>query len=408
MTMHPLAVLIFAAILAGCAPASPTTVASPFPSPSAAAIPSPTSAAPVSPSPSPEPLNVAAAIGVIPRSFHYFAVGQGENFRILLFDEERALPPVVALTSGRLPVPPGPDVRSEAFTVSADGRIIVLMRRLSEQQTTYYLLRPETGEVRALLSGADLDPPVITADGSRIAFARRSEDPNITGLWLFAVALGAPPPIRLVADEPRRVGSPPQPVAWSDDGKWLAIAPGLGDSGTEIAVVDPSAGETRFNELTNAFIGGRVQVVGMGYAVDWRGGEHNLLITSTRTAFGGRTEIYTADLTSGATRSRYRPSGDVVLGAASFHPTLDRYAITEHPVVSGLGAPTAIWVRGIDGSATKVAESAFFSPPWWSRDGTKLFSITGGDDSTGYISNLLGTGGGTVFCKRGGTKPPCV
>lgn len=404
--MRVLAIVLGTVLLAACVPGPDVTVASP--SPSASPTPTASPSANPSPSPSPGPLNVATAVGTIPRSFHYFSVGQGETFRILLFDEERAQPPVVVLTSGRPPVPPGPAVRSEAFTVSADGRVIVLMRRLSEQQTTYYLLRPETGEVRAVLSGADLDPPVIAADGSRIAFARRSEDPNVTGLWLFALALGAPPPIRLVADEPRRVGSPPQPVAWSDDGKWLAIAPGLGDSGTEIAVVDPSAGETRFNALTNTFIGGRVQVVGMGYAVDWRGGEHNLLITSTRTAFGGRTEIYTADLASGATRSLYRPSGDLVLGAATFHPSLDRYAITEHPVVDGLGASTAIWVRRLDGSGMKVAESKFLSPPWWSRDGTKLFSITGGDDSNGSIKNLLGTGGDTAFCVRGGTPPRCT
>jgi len=97
----------------------------------------------------------------------------------------------------------------------------------------------------------------------------------------------------------------------------------------------------------------------------------------------------------------------VVLGPALWHPSLDRYAITERPVQGGPGTPMAIWVRRLDGSAMKVAESPFFSPPWWSRDGTKLFSITGGDDSTGAISNLFGTGGGTAFCKRGGTVGSC-
>jgi hypothetical protein len=97
----------------------------------------------------------------------------------------------------------------------------------------------------------------------------------------------------------------------------------------------------------------------------------------------------------------------VVLGPATWHPSLDRYAITEGPVARGPGTPLAAWVRRLDGSATKVAESAFLSPPWWSRDGTKLFSITGGDDSTGGISNLLGTGGGTAFCLRGGTVGSC-
>ena len=404
--MRVVAIVLASALLAACVSAPDVAVASPTPS----ASPTPTAPPSASPSPSesPGPLNVATAVGTIPRSFHYFSTGQGESFRILLFDEERTEPPVVVLTSGRPALPPGPAVRSEAFSVSADGRVIVLMRRLSEQQTTYYLLRPETGEVRPLLSGADLGPPVVSADGQRIAFARRSDDPAVNGLWLFAVAAGGPPPSRLVTDDLQRVGSPPQPIAWSADGRWLAISPVLGEGGAEVAVVDPVAGETRFSAAANAFIGGRARVLGPGYAVDWRAGEHQLLVTSSRDAFGGRTEIYAADVTTGATRSLYRPVGDATLAGAVMHPVLDRYAVLESAFGRGPGTPTSIWVRRIDGSATKVAESAFFSAPWWSRDGTRLFVIVGGDDSTGSISNLLGTGGGTVFCKRGGTKPPCV
>jgi len=59
-------------------------------------------------------------VGAIPRSFHYFSTGQGESFRILLFDEDKTQPPVAVLTSGRPPVPAGPDVRSDAFTASVN------------------------------------------------------------------------------------------------------------------------------------------------------------------------------------------------------------------------------------------------------------------------------------------------
>ena len=48
---------------------------------------------------------------------------------------------------------------------------------------------------------------------------------------------------------------------------------------------------------TNIFEGGNARVIGSGYAVDWRGGEHGLLVTSTRDFMGGRTYIYTADVT---------------------------------------------------------------------------------------------------------------
>jgi hypothetical protein len=394
---------------AACVPAA--TVASPSASATASAPETPTAppSMTVAPSAGAGPVNVAAAVGAIPRSFHYFSTGQGESFRILLFDEDTTQPPVVVLTSNRPPVPAGPDVRSEAFTVSADGRVLVLMRRLSEQQTTYYALRPETGELRTLLSAAELGPPVISTDGQRIAFARRSDDAAVNGLWLLAVA-GAAAPTRLVSDAVQRVGSPPEPLAWSDDGKWLALSPVLGPGGVEVAVVDPTAGETHFNSTTNIFEGGNARVLGSGYAVDWRAGEHRLLITSTRDFMGGRTYIYVADVMGGpnGTRDLYAPAADVTLGPAVWHPSLDRYATMERPSAGGLSAPTTIWVRRLDGTATKVAESPFLSPPWWSRDGTKLFSITGGDDSTGGISNLLGLGGGTAFCLRGGTPPRCT
>ena len=411
--MRRLALGVAIGLAAACVPAPSVTVTSPSSLSSFHATPRPSPPTP-SPTESPGPLNVASAIGTVPTSFHYFSTGQGESFRILLFDEERAQPPVVVLTSGRQPVAAAPDVVSEAFTVSADGRVVILMRRLSEQGSAYYLLRPESGEVRPLLSGPGLGPPVVSADGQRIAFPRKSEDPAVNGLWLFAIAASPPAPTRLVSDDPpQRVGSPPEPVAWSPDGKWLAIAVGLGDSGTEIAVVDPSAGETRYGAMTDSFAGGRTRVLGPGFAADWRGGERALLITSSRTMFGGRTRVYVADVTTGATRVLYAPSGltsstDPNLDAAIWHPSLDRFAVDEHPRAGGVGVPTAIWVRGVDGSATKVAESPFLSSPWWSGDGTKLFSITGGDDSTGSITNLLGTGGGTIFCRRGGEPGRCT
>ncbi len=408
--MRVFAIVLGLMLSAACMPAADVTLPSPSPSASAPPTPTASSAASPSPSPSPGPLNVGTAVGAIPSSFHYFSTGQGEGYRILLFDEDRAVPPVVVLTSGRVPVPAGPDVRSEAFSASADGTVVIIMRRLSEKETTYFVLRPETGAIRALLSAPDLAPPVVSAEGSRIAYARTSQDPALHGLWLASIAAGAPAPTRLVSDNPQRVSSPPIPVAWSPDGKWLAIGLGQSDSGYAIAVIDPTAGEARYDAAANppVLVGGRGRTLGRGFAVDWRGGERALLITSSRTAFGGRTEIYAADVTTGATRSLYRPVGDATLAGAVMHPALDRYAVLEGVLGGGPGSPTSIWVRRIDGSATKVAESAFFSAPWWSRDGTKLFSITGGDDSTGYISNLLGTGGGTVFCQRGGTKPPCV
>ena len=405
--MRRIGYAIVAALVSSCVAAPVTTVASPSPSATATAARSPSA----SPSESPGPLNMVTAVGTIPRSFHYFDVGQGASYRILLFDEDKTDPPIVVLTSGQPTMPAGPDTPSDAFSASADGRVLVVARHQSAQQMTYYVLRPETGELRTLFSGgSDLGPPVISPDGQRIGFARASADPAVNGVWTLAVSAAADR-TRLVSDLPRGAGSPPRPLAWSDDGKWLAISPVLGAGGAEVAVVDPTAGETYFNATTNIFEGGSARVLGSGYAVDWRGGEHNVLVTtSTRDVTGGRTYIYAADVTAGpnANRELYAPTRDVTLGPAVWHPSLDRYATIERPSLAGPTTPVAIWVRRLDGTASKVAESAFLSVPWWSRDGTKLFSFTGGDDSTGGISNLLGTGGGTAFCLRGGTPPRCT
>src|SRR2546423_202538 len=229
--MRQIALVVVVAVMAGCGAVPPETVVAPRSSPSPTVTPSATPAPTAAPTGSPGPLNMTTAVGTIPPYFHYFSAGQGSGFRILLFDEDRASIPAVVLTSGQSPVPPGPDVRSEAFSVSADGRVLVLMRWLSEQRSTYFVLRPETGELRTLYSGAGLGPPVISADGQRIAFPRTSDDPAVNGLWLLAIA-GSAAPTRLVSDVPSRGGGPPPPLAWSGDGKGPAVSPGARAGGT--------------------------------------------------------------------------------------------------------------------------------------------------------------------------------
>lgn len=402
------AVLLIALIIGLQLRDQTVSVAPPSPSPSPSATPTPTASPSASPSPtpSPGPLNATTAVGTVPRSFHYFDIGQGESYRILLFDEDRTQPPVVVLTSGRPPVPPGPDVRSDSFTVSADGTVLVVMRRLSPQLMTYYVLRPETGEMQEVLNGPDLGLPVISPDGAGVAYARASDDPAVNGIWLSSLAPRRPAPTRLVSDVPKRVGSPPQPLAWSTDGSSLAIVASQGEGSQEIAVVDPSGGLTRYDAATNAFVGGRARVIGPGSFIDWRGGDAHLLVTSSRSLFGGRTLIYEANAITSTTRPLYVPSGDVNLGPAVWHPSLDRYALIERPVVGGPTAPSTVWVRRIDGTATSTSAASFLGPPWWSRDGTRLFSIGGGDDSNGGIVDLL-TGSSVRFCVRAGIPPAC-
>ncbi len=396
--------LAIAVAVTACTTAQPLPLTTPSPSVAAA---SPSVARSPSPSVTPVagPPLVATAIGRVPPAFHYLESGSGASYRLLLFDEAAVAPPVEVAHGGPLPLPAGPDVRSNAFSASADGRIVVVMVRESEQRTTYFVLRPETGELRALLSGADLGSPVITPDGGRIAYARTSADAQANGVWLAAVGDAAPPaPTRIVVDDPQRVGSPPRPLAWSADAKWLAISPSPGESATFIAIVDPTGGPARFDAATVTLVGGRARVIGEGYAIDWRGGEGNVLITSTRTLFGGRSAVYAADVNSGAIRSLYRAGSDVVLRPAAWHPALDRFALTERPLCCGAYISEPAWVRRIDGSATNVGDAG--GDLWWSKDGARLLTTTGGDDSVGAIRDLLSGRAIVQYCKRSQGSPP--
>jgi len=134
--------------------------------------------------------------------------------------------------------------------------------------------------------------------------------------------------------------------------RWVASQ---GEGSREIAVVDPSGGLTRYDAANNMLVGGRARVIGPGSFVDWRGGDAHLLVTSTRSLFGGRKLIYQANATTGTTRPLYVPSGDINLGPAVWHPSLDRHALIERPMVGGLTAPSTVWVRRIGGTATSTS-----------------------------------------------------
>jgi Tol biopolymer transport system component len=242
----------------------------------------------------------------------------------------------------------------------------------------------------------------VSPDGTRYAYARLS-DANSTGIFI-ADARAGPDPKRIVASDPQIVGSPPQPVAWSPDGALLALT--ISDTGgSRMGVVQIQAGETTLDVGSGQFTGGNARLLGPGYAIDWRGGDNNVLVTSSRHAFGGRNVVYTTAIGGGQPRELYAPSGDSILSDAQWHPALDRFFVYESPLCCGANRPSIIWIRKTDGSGTKLFEGTV-GVPWWSSDGTRLWAIGGGDDSVGVIRDLLST---TVvtFCLRSPT-PPCA
>lgn len=365
---------------------------------------------PAGPSPSPSPTAASTtdihvtAVPAIPADPHFFSVGGQDSTRILLFDSSATRPPSEVVRFDPAPAP-RPDVRTIAFGASADGRVLVVARRFSEQRTVHYLVRPQTGEVLVLLTdlARSFSVPVVTPDGTRYAYARLG-DANSTGVWI-ADARAGPDPKRIVASDPQIVGSPPQPVAWSADGVWLAVSTS-DTGGSRMGVVQVQAGETTFDVGSGQFTRGNARLLGAGYKIDWRGGQQSLLVASSRSAFGGRSFVYTTTLAGGQPRDVYVPTVDTVISDAQWNPALDRFFVYEHPLCCGVGIPGTIWIRKADGTGTKLFESPFIGAPWWSKDGTRLWAQSGGDDSVAYLRDLLSTDA-VMFCLRSPT-PPCA
>jgi Tol biopolymer transport system component len=300
---------------------------------------------------------------------------------------------------------PSPDVRTIAFGASADGRVLVVARRFSEQRTVHYLVRPQTGEFIVLMAdlSRSFSAPVVSPDGTRYAYARLG-DANSTGVWI-ADARAGPDPRRIVASDPQIVGSPPQPVAWSTDGAWLAVSTS-DTGGSRMGVVQVQAGETTFDVGSGQFTRGNARLLGPGHAIDWRGGEQSLLVASSRNAFGGRSFVYTTTLADAQPREVYVPTAEAIISEAQWHPALDRFFVYEHPLCCGANTPGTIWIRKADGTGTKLFESPYVGTPWWSKDGARLWAQNGGDDSVSYLVDLLSTTT-VMFCLRSPT-PPCA
>src|SRR2546428_12712183 len=86
--------------------------------------------------------------------------------------------------------------------------------------------------------------PSHPGEGKTLAYQRVSVDPAVHGVWLMDLPQGTSR--RIVADEVMRVGSPPLPLAWSYDGRWLAIvANAVGPGGERVAAIDVTAGGGR-------------------------------------------------------------------------------------------------------------------------------------------------------------------
>lgn len=393
---------LLAVTFTACLPAADAPAASPSPaeataSPTVAASPSPT----VSPASSPG-IRVTA-VSALPADPHFFMLGVPDAGRIMLFDATATRPPFEVVRFDAEPAPSGSS-GGIAFGASADGRVLVIARRVSDQRTVHYLVRPQTGEVVLLLTdlASSFGTPVVSPDGTRYAYARLGDRAG-TGVFV-ADARAGPDPKRIVASDPQIAGSPPQPVAWSADGAWLAVTISNA-GGSRIGVVRTQAGEATLDVLGGTFTGGDARMLGPGHDIDWRGGDQNLLVTSARNAFGGRSVVYATTVAGGQPRELYVPGGDVRLAGARWHPALDRFVVHE-TLCCGANLPATTWLRKADGTGTRIYDGPAIGPPWWSKDGTRLWAEGIGDDSVSGFRDLLSST--TVpFCRRS-PAPPCA
>src|SRR5256886_7519651 len=372
-----------------------------LPTPTATTTPPATPTTTSTPSPQPAGLDgvvLSARPSAVTPDFKYVEAWPG---RIVMLDlaARRAIELATYSAPSSEPGYPGAQL-----SASADGRTLLVLVRVSATDGSLFVVRPESGDVRLIVRGP-LERALLSADGSRFAVARHDADPRLTGLSVGGPADGTTR--RLTADDPQLVGSPPIPLAFSPDGQLLAFGLGMGDAGYRGGVIPVAADEVDAGRLRDP----RVTTPGVAMLDAATGGEFisagELFIWSARGAFGGQTLAYTYRIAPKATTAlSSRRGDDRQFAEAVWRPGSDEFATLDQPSCCGMAIPRTPWLRGRDGSSRKLLEATpFIGEMWWSRDGTKLYAITGGDDSTGGVIDLL-TGKSVMgFCKRGGAAP---
>lgn len=351
-----------------------------------------------SPSPSPAPIgavDLKTTPVSVPVDFRYVEAWPG---RIVLLDLVRRIATEVATYTARSEEPGYPGAQMSS---SDDGRTLLVLVHVGPLESTLFMLSPETGQAKVLLRGA-VDRTVISASGVRFAVARHDADRAFTGLWAGTLADGTMH--RLIADDPQLVGAPPVPFAFSPGGDRIAFGLGMGETGYRAGVIAVGSAEVDAARLRDP----SMTTPGVSLLDAAAGAEFlsatELFVWSSRSLFSGQTLTYTYDLAAQKKTELYRPTGDVRLDAA-WRPHTEQFVTIEQPMCCGVGLPRTPWVRGRDGTARMLDSNSFIAETWWSRDGSRLYATTGGDDSTGGVSDLLTAQAVMQFCKRGGVVP---
>lgn len=377
--------------------ASPTATGSPGPTPTGTPI-------PFGPPVTQGDVSVRAATASPGTDFRYIVTGQGSgtNFWIVLVDLDAKSAQTVAQVD--VVVPAGAQAAaSVAISSTSSGDRVLIAATETGGPTHLFLLEPRRGTVRPLTSQRTFSIAVIATDGSRYAFSDTSDDPARSGVWVTSTNGGQHE--RVVVDDPATPHGRPRPIALSPDSMQIAVVVDVGGSKSGIVIAPSGGGEA--SEIGSE--GG--VLLEPGGEFDWGGAPDDAWAWEGISPLGGGANaIYSFNTRSGNGTLVYRPPQGIALQDYARSPKLDRFFTHEGPGVIGSG-PGSIWVRTRQGGAMKVTDVGMTGPsrPWWSRDGTKLYAFSGGDDSVGTIVELFSGAAVVSYCRRGPTGSwPCV
>jgi hypothetical protein len=290
-------------------------------------------------------------------------------------------------------------------SASSDGRAVLLTVHVTPLDASVIALAPERGDARLLVRGAVVRA-VLSPSGSRFSIARIDPDAGLAGLW--AADVGSQPR-RLIADDPQYAGGPPLPYAFSPSGSLIAFGLRNSDAGAHAGIIRFDSVEARTDRGTGDWVvrGGTVTLLGPSSGAEFLG-DDELFVWSSRDAFGGQTVAYTYRIPTKSTTELYRPSADTVIGRAAWRPGARGLAEAERPMCCGVSLAQTVRVVPESGPPRVLGEWSFLVDLWWSGDGSKLYGVLGGDDSTAAVRELLTDMPAMRFCWRGGTPGGCL
>jgi len=370
---------------------SPTPSATTSTAPSASQTPSPTQTA--SPSPTPRPVIVTPA-GTLPTDNAYVLVQSSGAERVLLLDlAAKKTREIVRFDR------PQATNRSVVISSSSDGQTIAMLEK-TDGATVLYIVRPATGDLKTLPQQAGVTSPNISPDGKNVALAWTSTDAALNGLWMLPTdgSVGT----RIIAEAPGLPGSPPQPRAWSIDGRWLAaFAPGA--AGNQILVVDTRAGVTTYDPAKGLSGGDGRVITGIDAAF-----RDATVFAWTSRASPGTPTVTSYDVVTRTSATVYTvPDTHNIIDVVP-RPRTAQLAvrIAPWPVVAA-NSPNIIVLAERGQPSRALQDFQFLQRMWWSADGGSLYTIVGGDDSVASVADVFGGWGSMRFCLRGGEPPAC-